>query len=179
MSRESWTSVAIGGDDFESADGGGEVAVVDAGAVGGGGDGSGDGDVRERGEIVEGEAAGIDNGGELAVAYAGADGDGAGLIVDVDLVEVLEGDLVLGAVGDAVEGVARAERAELVAAFDDGADFVGVGGREHVVSAVGDVACPVLTGSGLLLGGGKPRNHAAGHDGSRCFEEVALVHGLD
>ena len=92
---------------------------MNSGAVRGGGDGAGDGDVRQRGEVVEGKAARIDDGGEFAVGDAGADGDGAGFFVDVDLVEVLERDLVLRAVGDGVEGVARAERAQLAAAFDD------------------------------------------------------------
>ena len=92
---------------------------MDAGAVGRGGDRSGDGDVRERGKIVQGEAARIDDRRELAVSDTGADGNGAGVVVDVDLVEVLERDLILRAVGDAVEGVARAEGAELVATLDD------------------------------------------------------------
>ena len=34
---------------------------------------------------------------------ASADGDGAGLVVDFDLIEMLERDLVLRAVGDAIE----------------------------------------------------------------------------
>ena len=66
-------------------DGGGEVAVVAAGAVGGGGAGSDDGDVGQRGEVVEGVAAGVDVGRELAVGDAGSDGDGAGFWVEVHL----------------------------------------------------------------------------------------------
>ena len=105
--------LAVGGDDLDGGDGGGEVAVVDAGAVGSGGGGSDDGDVGERGEVVDGVAAGVDVGGELAVGDAGADGDGAGLGVEVDGVELLEGDLRGGAVGDGVEGVGFAEGAEV------------------------------------------------------------------
>ena len=72
-------------DDLHGGDGGGEVAVVAAGAVGGGGAGSDDGDVRERGKVVEGVAAGIDVGSELAVGDARSDGDGAGFWVEVYL----------------------------------------------------------------------------------------------
>ena len=80
--------VAVGGDDLHGGDGGGEVAVVVAGAVGGGGAGSGDGDVRQRGEVVHGEALRVDaTERELAVGDAAADGDGAGLVVDRHLVE--------------------------------------------------------------------------------------------
>ena len=68
---------AVGGDDLHGGDGGGEVAVVAAGAVGSGGAGSDDGDVRERGQVVERVAAGVDVGSELAVGDAGSDGDGS------------------------------------------------------------------------------------------------------
>ena len=76
--------VAGGSDEFQGGDGGGEVAVFFAGAVGGGGAGSGDGDVRQRGEIVEREAFGVEKRGELAVGDAGIDGDGAGLGIERD-----------------------------------------------------------------------------------------------
>ncbi len=134
-------------------DGGGEVAVVAAGAVGGGGAGSDDGDVRERGEVVEGVAAGVDVGSELAVGDAGSDGDGAGFRVEVHLVELLEGDLVFGAVGDAVEGVAGAEGSEFGAGFDDVLDFFDGVGLVEIVGVEGVVSGPVGSGGGgLLLG---------------------------
>ena len=98
--------VAVGGDEFDGGGGGREVAIVQAGAVRGGGDGSRDRDVRERGEIVEGEAARIDDGGEVAVTNAGADGDRAAGGVKVDGVERVEGDLVLRAIRNGVEGMA-------------------------------------------------------------------------
>ncbi len=102
--------VAGGGDDFERGDGGGEVAVFFAGAVSSGRAGSGDGNVRERGEIVEGEAFGVEERGELAVGNAGVDGDGAGVGVERDdFVERLEGEESVFAVGDIVEAVAGAE----------------------------------------------------------------------
>ena len=107
------------GDDLEGGNGGGEVSVGGAGAVGGGGAGSDDGDVGQGGEVVEGKAAGIDVGSELAVGDSGADGDGFGVGVKGDGVEGFERDLVLGAVGDGVEGVAGSEGAELDAGFDD------------------------------------------------------------
>lgn len=148
---------AVSSDEFESGDDGGEVAVVAAGAVGGGGAGSDDGDVRERGEVGDGEPTGVDDGSELAVGDAGADGRGAGFGVDVDGVELLEGDLGVGAVGDGVEGVAAAEGAQLVAGFDDVLDLVDGFGLVEGVGVEGEIAGPVSSRGGLvggvLLGG--------------------------
>jgi len=142
--------VTGGGDDFEGANGSGKVAVVQAGAMGCGGDRTGDGDMRERCEIVKGVALSVDDGGELAVADSGADHDGAGMFVNLDRIEIGKGDLVLVAVGDAVEGVARAEGADLCTLFCAFADFVKVSGSVDVIGAVVDVAGPVLVGCGLL-----------------------------
>ena len=166
----------VGGDEFEGADDGGEVAVVAAGAMGGGGAGSDNGDVRERGEVGDGEALGVDDGGELSVGDTCADSRGAGFGVDVDGVELLEGDLGVGAVGDGVEGVAAAEGAQLVAAFDDVLDLVGGFGLVEGVGVEGEIAGPVgsrggLVGglfcgllSGLLFGG---REEAGEHGSSK------------
>ena len=72
--------------------------------------GSGDGNVGKRGEIVEGEAFGVEERGELAVGDAGVDGDGASLGVERDdFVERLQGEESVFAVGDVVEAVAGAE----------------------------------------------------------------------
>ncbi len=120
-------------------------------AVGGSGAGSDDGDMRERGEVVDGEAAGVDDGGEVAVGDACADGDGVGFVIDVDGVELFEGDLVGGAVGDAVEGVATAEGAELGAGGDEVLDFGGGFGLVEVLGVEGVVAGPVGAGGGGLL----------------------------
>src|SRR6185369_10139931 len=148
-------------------DGGGEVRVVDAGAMGCGGGGSGDGDVGERGEVVECEALGVDDWGEIPVADAGADGDGAGLLVDGDLIEVVEGDLRLGAVGDGVEGVAGAEGAKFGVVFHEVLELGDGGGVEEVGGVVGEVAGPVGEGFGrLFLGGCEAGEEAAGHEGS-------------
>jgi hypothetical protein len=71
---------AVGGDDFKGADGGGEVAVFDAGAVGGCSDRSRDSDVGQGGEVVDGEALGVDYRSQGSVADACAYGDGLGLL---------------------------------------------------------------------------------------------------
>ena len=114
---------AGGGDDLDGGDGGGEIAIPDARPVGGGGGAAGDGDVRQRGEIVEGKALGVEPRGEVAVGDAGADGDGGGGAVEGDGSEVREGDLVAVGVGDAVEGVAGAEAFEVEAGgADEGGD---------------------------------------------------------
>ncbi len=139
---------AVGGDELEGGDGGGEIAVGGAGAVGTGGAGSDDGDVGERGEIVEGIAVGVEPRGELSVGDSGADGDGAVGGVDGHGVEGFEGDLVVGAVGDAVEGVAGAEGAEVVAGADDLLDFGDGFGLVEVVGVEGVVAGPVGAGGG-------------------------------
>src|SRR6185437_1142958 len=100
------------GDEFKSGDGGGQIAVVQAGTVGGGGDGPGHRDVRQGSEVVQGEAALVDDGGELAVFDSRAYGRDACFLVDVDRVEGFERDLILGTVGDGREGVARAQGAK-------------------------------------------------------------------
>src|SRR5215469_6693898 len=77
------------GDDVHGGDCGGQVAVIAAGAVGGGSAGSGDCDVGERREVAEGEAPLVDVRSELAVGDTCSDGDSAGGGVEVDLVEML------------------------------------------------------------------------------------------
>jgi len=90
----------------ESGDDGGQIAVVQTRAVRGRSDGSGDGDVREGCQVVDSEAALIDDRREVSVADAGADGDGLRSRIEIDGFERCERELILGAVGDAVEGVA-------------------------------------------------------------------------
>src|SRR4051794_12869890 len=123
---------AVGGDELDGGDRGGEVLIVNAGAVGCGGGGSRYGDVGKGGEIVEGEAFGVDDGGEVTVADPGAYGYGAGLFVEGNLVEVLERDLGLGAVGDGVEGVACAEGAEFGVIADELLELRKGGGLEEI-----------------------------------------------
>jgi len=150
---------------------------VEAGTVGRRRDGSGDGDVREGGEVVEGEAARINDGGEVAIANSGADGDGFGGNVEVDGVEGVEGDLILGAVGDCVEGMTRAERAEVTTLADGGLDLFSGVRLQEVRSGVGVVAGPVRAGRGLCLSGKHPRQDTAGESCARGFEKFALIHG--
>ena len=68
-------------------------------------------------------------------------------------VELLEGDLAFGAVGDAVEGVAGAEGSEFGAGFDDLLDLFDGAGLVEIVGVEGVVSGPVGPGRwGLLLG---------------------------
>lgn len=170
--------VAVAVEELEGADGGGEVAVVAAGAVGGGGDAAGDGDVGQRGEVGDGEALRVEPGGELAVADAGSDGDGFFAGVEAHFGEVFEGDLVGGGVGDVVEGVFGAEGFEVGAGAEEVAEF---GERGWVIEArglEGVVAAPV--GAGAFVGGGVVGGRLLGGDGgvSECggggFHEISL-----
>lgn len=168
---------AVGGDELDGGDGGGEVAVVAAGAVGGGGAGSDDGDVGERGEIVDGEAAGVNVGRQLAVGYAGADGDGSGFRVESYLVELLERDLIFGAVGDAVERVAGAKGTEFGAVFDDLLDLFNGCGLVEIIGAEGVVSGPVGARRGRLrLGVDVTGEQGAGDERAGGFEELSFVH---
>ena len=99
--------VARGGDELERGDGGGEVLVLVARAMGGGADRADDRDVRQRSEIGEGKAVGIEAGREFPVGHAAIDGDGAVCPVQaVETFEALERNDGVVAVGDPVEGVA-------------------------------------------------------------------------
>jgi len=171
---------AVGGDEFESRNGGGEIAVVAAGAVGSGGAGSDDRDVWKGSEVVNGEAAGVDVGGEQAVGDTGTDGYGAGFGVEFNGVELLEGDLIGGAVGYAVERMATAEGAEFGAGGDDVLDFGGGFGLVEVLGVEGVVASPVCArGCGLscLFSGDEAREHGSGKDRAGAFEKLSFVHG--
>ena len=113
---------------------------------------------------------------QRAVGYARTDFDGVGLFVERHLVKMLERDLVLRAIGDAVEGVAGAQCAQFCATADHLPDFFHRCRSEQVVGAVGVVARPVGARRGLLLAGDEARKRASGDDGSGCFEELPLVH---
>ena len=168
--------VSVGGDDFKRCDLGGEVSVAWAGAVRRGGDGSGDGDVRERREVVEGVTLLVEPGRELAVGDASADGDGAGSLVDRHGGEGFERNLILGAVGDAVEGVAGAEGAEFGAGFDDLLDLSGGGGGVEIVGVEDVVAGPVGARGCSGFAEGDAGDHAAGDECSGGLQEISLVH---
>lgn len=142
----------------------------------GGGDGSGDRDVWERGEIVQGKALSIDDGREIAVTDAGADGDDAGSGIEIDGAESGDGNLVLCAVGNAVEGVAGAESSEAAALSDDGLHLFNGGGLAQVAGGIGIVAGPVGSGRGLCLGVQHTRQHTAGEGCARGPEKFSLIH---
>jgi hypothetical protein len=57
--------------------------------------------------------------------------------------------LIVRTVGDAVEGVARAEGAEVGVIPDGGLDFVDGAGFEEIGGGVGVVPCPVSARRGL------------------------------
>ena len=128
---------------------------------------------------MDGETACVDVGGELAVGYASAYGDGDGLGVEVYLVELLEGDLVFGAVGDAVEGVARAKGSEFGAAFDDLLDLFDGCGLVEIVGVEGVISSPVgARRRGLRVGVDVVREQGAGDECAGGLEELSFVHGL-
>ena len=131
---------AVGVYELDGGDGGREIFVVDTGAVGSGSDGSRDGDVGQRGEVVQGEALGVDHWGHITVADAGSDGDGFCSFIELDVLEVGERDLGVGAVGEAVEGVAGAEGADAGVVFDDLLELGDGGGLEEIVGVVGQVS---------------------------------------
>ncbi len=71
--------------------------------MGGRGAGPYDRDVGQRRQIVHGEALVVDVRRESAISNAGAHGHGSSFRIEHHLVEMLERDLLLRAVGDAVE----------------------------------------------------------------------------
>ncbi len=135
--------VTVGVDELDGRDRGGEVPVVDSGAVGSGGDGAGDGDVGQGGKIVQRKALGVDHGSDVAVADTGSDGDGLCLLVDGDVLEFAEGDLGVGAIGEGVEGVPGSERTDAGIVFDHLLELGNSGGFEEIIGVVGEVSRPV------------------------------------
>ena len=111
-------------------------------------------------------AARVDDRRELAIFDASTHGGGVCLVVDFNLIEMNKGDLILIAVGDGVERVPGTECTKLRASLRDVLDLDDRGWGKNVIRAVGDVAGPVFTWRGLLLAGGKLRQHRACHDRS-------------
>ena len=101
---------------------------------------------------MQGIALTVEVRGEFAIADACADSYCVRLVVDGHLVEMFERDLAGIAVGDGVEGMARAESAQLVAAFDCFLNFVDGTGREEIVGGIGEIAGPVRARSCGLIG---------------------------
>ncbi len=83
--------------------------------MGGGRAGAGNGNVGQRGQIVERKALVVEIRTQLSIGDAGFDGDPAPLRIEGHhLVQTGQRDQPVGAVGDAVEAVARAEHFEPV-----------------------------------------------------------------
>src|SRR3569833_2018169 len=83
--------IARGGDELKTGDSCGEVLVRVARTVRCGADGAGDRDVRQRGEVAEREAIGMEARRELAIGHATVDGDGArGGVEAIGALEALE-----------------------------------------------------------------------------------------
>ena len=122
------------------------------------------------------ETLGIEIRSELAVGDTRSHGDGAGLWVQHHLVEKLQRDLGIGAVGDPVERVARAKRSQLAAALHRLLNFLDRLGKEQPVGTVLIVARPICPRRRLLLSGDQPRQHAVGEENARSFQELSLVH---
>ena len=167
--------LAVGGDDLHAGDSGGEVAVLYSGAVGCGGAGSDGGDVWQGSEVVKGESLFIDIRREDAIADACADGDGLCVGVDDHRIESGEGDLGCGRVGDGVEAVAAAERAELGGGLHQLLGFFDGLGSEQVVGVVGEVSGPVGAGSGSFAGG-EAGEQGACEECARGLQEFSLIH---
>src|ERR1700730_10540518 len=72
----------------------------------------------QRGQVVHGKTLAVEVRSQLAVSDARSYGDAAGLLVQRHLIEKLQRDLGVCAVGDPVERVARAERPQLAASLD-------------------------------------------------------------
>jgi hypothetical protein len=71
--------VAAGGDEFQAGDGGGQVLVGPARAVGAGRAGPGDRDVRQRGQVAQREAGAVQPAGEAAESTSTSGGSPARL----------------------------------------------------------------------------------------------------
>ena len=100
---------------------------------------------------MHGKAQAIDIRSKLAVCDTPADGDSARLWIERHLIEKLQRDLIFPAVGDPVEGMARAQRLQLAALLYDLLNFLHRPGKMQPVGTVLVVARPIRPGCGLLL----------------------------
>jgi hypothetical protein len=136
--------LAVGGHQLDRGDGRGEDPVAVPGAVGAGRAGPGHGDVRQRPEVVQGEPGGVEPAGHLAEPQAGRHRDGAGVRVDPHRGrEPRDGHEVAGRVGDPVERVPGAERADPLAAGHQLLQLRHAVGPVEPPRPEDDVACPV------------------------------------
>ncbi len=166
---------AVRGHELNAADRRGEVAVAQAGAMGGGGDGTADADVRQGGEVRQGEARLVELQGEVAVAHTRADGHGPGCGVDADVAEAECADLRDLRVSDAVEAVPGAKRPHARHAGDGLLHLLYRDRLEHPAGAVVEGAGPVLARywCGLYQDTGRCLQ---GSQSCAALEKLALVH---
>ena len=170
--------LAVGGDDFERGDGGGEITVLNSGAVGCGRASAHRRDVGKGSEVVEGVSLLVDVGREGAVSDSCSNGDSLRLRVEHHGIEMGERDLGRSAVGDGVEGVAATEGAEFGCDLDHLLSFFDCLGSEQVVGVVGEVAGPVGAGASGLAGGEAPGKEGCWSGMRRRFSRI-LSYSLD
>src|SRR6476469_8780566 len=137
----------------------------------GGGTRARNGNMRQRGQVVHGKTLAVNIRSELAVGYARTDGYGARLRVQHHLIEKLQRDLVLSAVGDAVKRMARTEGFQLVAALHGLLNFLYGLGKQQVVGAVLVVAGPIGSRRGWLLSRHQARQYAAGDESAGSLQK--------
>jgi hypothetical protein len=125
----------------------GEVAGPRARPVRRGRDRAGDVQVRQRGQVGQGQPVRRELLGQPCVGQAGADPHGGSVVQHVDGVEGRQCD-GLGPVGDVVEGVAGAHRAQARGGRDQAAQRVEVGGTVLGGEVVRDGAGPAAPARG-------------------------------
>ena len=126
-----------------------EAAVAHAGPVGAGGAGTCHGDVWQRREVGQRPPLFVEMRRQLSVLDPAVDRHRVGHAVDVDEpVEVRQGDLIAGGVGDGVERMPAADRTHLGARRDCGLDVLDRGGLVEPLGPVLHIARPVALGHG-------------------------------
>jgi len=116
--------VAVRGHELDRRDGGRQVPVAVAGAVGAGRARTGDADVRQRTGVAQREAGGLQVPAQFAVAGRCTDRDPRPVAVDGDEAgQAGERHQIAGGVGDPVERVAGAEHPDVPACGDQPLQF--------------------------------------------------------
>ncbi len=168
--------LAIGHHHLQRLNRRGQIAIVDTRAVRCRGNRARHRDVRQGSKIVQRVALRVDHRRELSISNPRTNGHGVRLRVNVDRVELLQRDLILGAVRNGREGVPRAQSAQLGALRHHLLNLFHRCGNVQVIGAVVQVAGPVLTGRFRLLAREYMRKNAARHNRPRCLEKLPLVH---
>ena len=91
---------------------------------------------------------------------------------------MLERDLIVGAVGDGVEGMTSTEGAKLVAVLYCLLNLFDGGWLVEMVGVEGVISRPVGSRSGgcLLFRGDEAREHGSSKDRAGAFEELSFIH---